>query len=334
VTGSRLDLLSPGDELQEIPAGIIAMNWGPDVYRDTPLAFYHRADQTVAEADLLDFQLTITDSQEGVASFSISNEDITWRGRFVLDGDDLLIPETDHEPDLTVHTHNEDIPIGEYLNEVLPEFYSSDLSMIEGTSIFATPEELDPVGNEAFEVVNWAAANVDITKEKPDGAGQRSIFEWLEERLVASAAGVVFCDDGSGEIADFIAIETAANNPRVKFYHCKASRRAQPGRRVQDLYEVCGQVVKSSMWTKTETLVARMRHRAGLRGIRGYLKGDEAGTNNLLTAQMRQQVQFEIYLVQPGVTRDNREEPISHILAATKHYIVQGGVDIFGVIGS
>lgn len=49
---------------------------------------------------------------------------------------------------------------------------------------------------------------------------------------------------------------------------------------------------------------------------------------------MRQQVQFEIYLVQPGVTRDNREEAISHILAATKHYIVQGGVDIFGVIGS
>ena len=32
VTGSRLDLLSSGEELQQVPDGVIAMSWGPDVY--------------------------------------------------------------------------------------------------------------------------------------------------------------------------------------------------------------------------------------------------------------------------------------------------------------
>ena len=105
---------------------------------------------------------------------------------------------TEHEPDLTVHFRNVDTPIGEFLNEELPIFLTSDLSSIEGTSIFHSPTDLELIGADAFEVIDWHGAGVDIEMEKPDEAAGRSIFEWLEERLLGSDARLIFCDDGAG----------------------------------------------------------------------------------------------------------------------------------------
>ena len=224
--------------------------------------------------------------------------------------------------------------ITEFLNEQTPTFFCHDLSIIEGTKSFSILDGIVAVGNGAFEIIDWANAGVDITKEKPDGAGQRSIFEWLQERLLASDAAIVFCDDGSGEIADFITVTETADGPRVKLFHCKASYRDRPGNRVDDLYDVCGQAVKSCVWIRPQQLLARLKHRATLRSIVGYLKGDEAEAGRILSQSAEQQVQFSVYIVQPGVMRDNREGDLTNLLAAASVYLVQGGIDVFGVISS
>lgn len=333
-TGSRLDLLSPGKELNQIPAGVIAMTWAADVYHDPPPALYSRADGSVADSNLLDFDLEIVESREGSVVFAVRNAEIMWRGEFSLGNGDLFKPASEEEPEVIIHRGNEDITIEEYLNEEVPSFYCSDLSAIEGQSFYPVPEELEPFSNNSFEVVDWRGAAVDITKEKPSRAGQRSIFEWLQERLIASTASVVFCDDGTGEMADFIAIHQTDAGPRVKLFHCKASGNAQPGNRVADMYEVCGQAIKSSVWIRPEPLLARLHHRSTLPSVRGYVKGDEAAANRVLAQQVRQQVQFDLYVVQPGVMRDGRDVALSNLLAATRHYLAQGGVDEFGVIGS
>ena len=197
-TGSRLDLLSSGEELSQVPAGIIAMSWAVEIYRDPPVVFYHLADGTFREGNLLDFDLSIVDSHEGGLVFAIRNVEVEWSGTFSLGDSDLFAAASDGEPDLTVHVHSEDIPVAEYLNEQMPMLFCADLSAIEGTSIFRTPTDLEPIGDGSFEVVDWTAAGVDITKEKPTGALPLSIFEWLEQRLITSTAEVVFCDDGTG----------------------------------------------------------------------------------------------------------------------------------------
>jgi len=334
ITGSRLDLLSPGEELLQVPAGVIAMTWASDVYHDPPPVLYHRDDGTITQSNLLDFDLEILDSRDGAVTFAIKNVEVEWRGEFSLTGINLFQPASDGEPDLTVHRGNDEISIEDYLNEETPSFYTANLSAIEGQSIFPVPQELEPFGNDSFETVDWAGAGVDIRKEKPSNQGQKSIFEWIQDRLTASAAAVVFCDDGSGEMADFIAIENTDAGPRVKMFHCKASGAAQPGNRVDDLYDVCGQAVKSCVWIRPDQMLARLKHRATLNSVTGYVKGDEESANRILSQQARQQVQFEMYIVQPGVMRDNRAEDLSNLLAATRYYLAQGGIDIFGVVGS
>jgi len=177
VTGSRLDLLSPGEELVRVPAGVIAMTWASDVYHDPPPVLYHRNDGTVAEKNLLDFDLKIVESREGSVIFAILNDEIEWRGQFSLEGINLFQAALEDGPDMVVHRGNEDVWIEDYLNEELPSFYTSDLSAIEGPSIFRVPQELEVFRDDSFETIDWANAGIDITKEKPSGNGLRSIFE-------------------------------------------------------------------------------------------------------------------------------------------------------------
>jgi hypothetical protein len=327
-------LLSAGEELVEVPAGVIAITWAKRVFYDPPPVFYRNGAGLVIERNLLDFSLEIIESRQGCTVFTVSNADICWRGKFSLGAGDLFSPASDEEPGLAVHRANEDITLQEYLNEEPPSFFCSDLSAIEGASRFPAQTALQAFADDLVEVIDWPTAMVDITREKP-GAGEGiSIFEWLQQRLLATTAEVIFCDDGAGEIADFITIEETADGPRVKMYHCKASGGPQAGNRVDDLYEVCGQAVKSSVWIRTEQLLARLRHRTTLPSITGFVRGDEDAAVRILALQARQQTQFEIYIVQPSVQRQGRNANISNLLAATRDYLLNGGIDTFGIIGS
>jgi hypothetical protein len=267
-------------------------------------------------------------------AFELRDENIRWRGIFSLEGGELFRSATDGEPDLVAHIANEEVPIAEYFNEALPSFFCSDLSPIEGNSLYKVPMDIQPIGDDCFEAVDWADAAGVIEKEKPDGNAPRSIFEWLEQRLLASEATIVFCDDGSGEVADFITVTVEGGSTRVALYHCKASDSDVAGNRVADLYDVCGQAVKSSIWLRPDVLLSRLHHRVTLPSVRGFLKGAMADLQRLLALEVRQGIEFDVYIVQPGILRVGREIALSNLLSATQDYLVQGGTDRFGILCS
>jgi len=331
-TGSGLDLLSTGDELTEVPAGIIAVSWAADLYQDPLMVRYENADGEMLTGSLMDFDFKIIESQQGRLTFSITNSEIEWQGQFSLAGGEMFQAASDHEPDIAIHYGSEKISVDEYLNETPPIMYRSDLSVVQGLNSYPIPLALEPFPNGAFEVVDWRAANVEITSEKlPEGAGQ-SIFQWLRARLVASDAAVVFCDDGSCEMADFIAISATPQGPRVDMYHCKASGGDNAGNRVEDLEEVCAQAIKSCVWLLPDQFLNRLRYRRTLASIPGYQKGTEADAVRILT-ERPQQIQFRVHIVQPGVVREGRTDAVSNLLAAARNYLI-GGVNDFRIIGS
>jgi hypothetical protein len=73
---------------------------------------------------------------------------------------------------------------------------------------------------------------VDISREKPDNlnhvgrADGRSLFDWVHRNWDYTATGWLACDDGAGEIADFIHLDTAQRPPVLTLIHVKAAKRA------------------------------------------------------------------------------------------------------------
>ena len=119
-----------------------------------------------------------------------------------------------------------------------------------------------------FKTWRWESfLNFDVTKEKPivgtnkrsfsiaDIGLQNSLFCWVQQNwfglpLLNSTSGHLICDDGAGEVGDFVHIDTAALDndlPWVTLIHVKASSSNAAHRRVSvtDFEVVCAQAVKN-----------------------------------------------------------------------------------------
>lgn len=63
---------------------------------------------------------------------------------------------------------------------------------------------------------------------------------------------IVMDDDGKGEAADIVGISLdSLTLPKLitfDLYHCKYSSAPEPGSRIEDMYEVCGQAQRSLLW--------------------------------------------------------------------------------------
>lgn len=69
------------------------------------------------------------------------------------------------------------------------------------------------------------------------------------------AVGWILCNDGAGEIADYIVLEVDPG-PKValSLWHAKATRDAAPTVRIKDMQEVTAQAIKSRRWATDRTL--------------------------------------------------------------------------------
>ena len=95
-----------------------------------------------------------------------------------------------------------------------------------------------------------------------------------------------------------------------------------PGDRVGDVYEVCGQVVKSAVWLKgPEKILAKLNHRLSQGSCFLEGKGDRLAMSRLLDPARTRALRFRLYLVQPGITAARISERLGAPLAAARHYV-------------
>jgi hypothetical protein len=83
-----------------------------------------------------------------------------------------------------------------------------------------------------------------VTAEKAVGQtefGKDGIFRFIEDSAVSMSAYLV-CDDLGDEWADYIAVDTTSNPPRLQFIHCKHKAESSSA---SDLQEPIGQAVKN-----------------------------------------------------------------------------------------
>ncbi|MFI6995794.1 hypothetical protein [Nonomuraea wenchangensis] len=137
---------------------------------------------------------------------------------------------------------------------------------------------------------------------------------------------MVVDDDGSGEVADIVAVRETERELHILLMHCKYSSEPQPGARVEDLYEVCGQASKSAAYRRDITamlnaLITRARNRQKKYGHSGI----EAGTFERLvrlrdTARTRKP-QLTIAIAQPGMSKAKASRKQMELLASAEVYV-------------
>jgi len=218
-------------------------------------------------------------------------------------------------------------PLAEYFAENPPTIYFLDGSEAEGGFLRESPGELkslfDPAG-----IVEFDWAGVDIKDESKWKHGQKrptSVQGRMIEYLVKEPNQLVFDDDDSGEAADIVEINEDKQTVVFRLYHCKYAGGAKPGGRVKDPAEVGMQAVRSVRWRDNpKRLVEHLMYRQ-INVLNGRPTRLEKGTIRWLAGLKRRlrklNSKFEIFVVQPGISKAAFSPELSTMLGAASNLI-------------
>jgi superfamily II DNA or RNA helicase len=270
ITNSNLDFLSEGKEIHRFPeSAVLAADWNADVYQSPPRMLYASADGEALEVSLLDCDLcvlhTVSNRENVVLEITTPDQRKTHLS-FVLEPHPKLEYLSNVEPRFTLERQHRDVDLERYLAVRPLRIHYANGSVSQGNQLFEPPSEVALFDATQMLPINWQGELVNIEKEiSGHTPPQKSIHGWLQSHVLTEHPDVVFYDHGSGEIADFLTIKRVQQDEsdelEVFLYHCKGSGGPDPGDRIDDLYEVCGQAIKSLQWRTQKRLVNKVRDR-------------------------------------------------------------------------
>lgn len=234
--------------------------------------------------------------------------------------------EFDEEPAFILEEGTGELtPIASALEDRPPIVFFGDGSLIEGGKGALIPEL--SAGPPPSFVVAQQWGDVDTTAEV-DGAadGKMTIQEGSVERLKDGARWILQ-DHSSHELADFIRIADGADGVcSVTLVHCKGSA-DPPGGRVEDLYDVLGQAIRSARWCRPgPAFWAELNRRLTERAATDPILGDADDLQNLLASWGKDNAPltvFRVLVIQPGLrqSKSGSNANVLTLLRATHAHI-------------
>jgi hypothetical protein len=156
--------------------------------------------------------------------------------------------------------------VTEFFKEFPPLIKFVDQSMLEGNLLVKINAVPPAFNRERIQIWDWTGINLRKESQGIIRDSQSIQYRVIQKLVSANRFCVVFDDDSAGEIADVVGIIEGKDKITFQFYHCKYAREDNPGARVADLYEVCGQAEKSVKWCQNPPLIIdRLIKRENLR---------------------------------------------------------------------
>lgn len=196
------------------------------------------------------------------------------------------------------------MPLIDYFNLYPPLVLLDSGLLVAGPRVFTPPTPSIMFSPGSLAAWDWHGTDIKSEIGQPaqglinvqDATARNILAEWGRQTLLLT-------DHRTGEIADLIAI---SNEPfkglsgRVGLFHCKGSHGAAPGLRVDDVYVVAGQAVKSHVWATNPRFFEELTSRYE-EGRLSILSGDPKQLAALAGRSQRAYF-FQTFIVQPGIS--------------------------------
>lgn len=234
-------------------------------------------------------------------------------------------------PKTTIKVGGKVKSLSESFGEDSPQIDFGDGSLLIYSHLYALPDGVivEPYPADRIEAWDWSKTNIRTEAQGPEKRSD-SVQRRVIDTLLADgeAYDIVFDDDGAGEIADVVTLRVTEGLVQATLYHCKYSSSDMPGARVKDLYEVCGQAQKSARWRdRPNRMFMHMLKREKLRLEKDrnsrFELGNAAFLKKLKASWQDYRYEFQVRIVQPGLSRDAIAEEGLHLLASVESYLLE-----------
>lgn len=221
----------------------------------------------------------------------------------------------------------------QYLNSNPPIIWFADGSALQGNEHVILKQIIQPY--QQSNLIDWDWSGIDLSKEAQGVLPIRTDsiqYRVIQNLIINGDFDIIYDDDYSGEIADIITIKELTDTINIQFYHLKFAKDGLINTRIDNFYEVCGQAQKSIHW----------KHKSGVEFFQHLLrrkvkvkngdeksrleKGTEQDLERLLgIAKNSKPMNFEIFIVQPSLSKKNVSESIMTLLGVTNNYLKEVG---------
>lgn len=244
---------------------------------------------------------------------------------------------------LQIKFGNNEFAANEYLSENPPILYLADTSIIDGDyRHYSDDSNLQPYNKDRVEVWDWTGVDISVESQRKEKLTNSIQYRTIQN--IFNKYDVIFDDDGSQEVADIVAIKNIRDeNLVIDFYHCKYCKKkdgvAQPGSRVDDVYQVAGQVIKGVKWANNseklfERLIIRERKRLKIEEPSRIEKGNLEDLRRLQKVSRVAMTKHTFYIVQPAVSKVLASNELLSVFGAAEAYVMETTGSMLEVIVS
>lgn len=216
--------------------------------------------------------------------------------------------------------------------------FQDEIVLVEQGFMLRPDREKRLLPADAVELVDWSGIDIKRESQGPERDPHTVQYRAIESLSAEGEWEIVLDDDGTGELADIVLMRRGDEDLEVVLVHCKYSSEPKPGARIEDLYDVCGQAMKTNRAKSVPDLLARrllrretMRQRKGQSGL---VVGDIDTLTSIVREARFRKLRATIVIVQPGISKTVISEDMRAMLGGVERYLADTHGMALRVIGS
>ena len=232
---------------------------------------------------------------------------------------------------------DEPIALVEYMEVDPVMIHYADGSFSYNAHIVHVSQDIGLFEREDIVGIDWTGT--DIRKESMGYGKDQDSIQWRWFNEIEDDYDVIINDDGKGESADLIGLKISDNSIFLTLIHCKYSGSDEPGARLKDLYEVCGQAQRCIRWKHLNLSylyhhIKRREEKWRQRGYSRFLKGSIRDLAAIKERSRTTRTRFNVTIVQPGLSLTQVNDEGLKLLGSTALFIKKTTTADLAVFGS
>lgn len=218
----------------------------------------------------------------------------------------------------------ESVPLPEYMVSDPVTIYYVDGAFSYNAHIVHVGENIGRYPKDDITAIDWVGTN--IRSESMGYTRNTSSVQWRYFENIKNEYDVIVNDDGSGESADLVGLKVMDDGILLALIHAKYSASGDPGARLKDLYEVCGQAQRCVRWKHLNLNylyhhIKRREERWRARDCSRFLKGTVKDFAAIRDRSRTMPLKFHVEIVQPGLSKAQITDEGLRLLGSTALYI-------------
>ena len=317
----------------------IAIDWNDSLWKNTTRKFeiIEPISKKSASWDEVSLEIFTRDENSDDIRFAVKFKDVKSEYRYILSDASTtgFLCTQITGPKLSANFGTSNFPdISLYFQKLegVPTFFFTDGEILQGTYLAEIRTQIPLINNSQLIPIDWADTILSKESqnllENPDE--YKSIQYFFSKYLeVNDNFDILYDDDGAGEIADLITIKDEPNALNIGLYHLKYASGGQVNNSISNLYEVCGQAMRSLKWHNQDLAKTFFSHLISrqIKNFKGssasrLLKGNIDSLHRLgEQARYNKKMKFNISIVQPSISSKNASEELLRLLGCVSNYI-------------